>query len=176
MSVRPYDGKHPQIHDSAYVDQDCVVIGDVSLAEGASVWPMAVLRGDVQRIEVGARSNIQDGAVLHVTHDHAGVPGGRPLIIGDDVTVGHNATLHACTVGNGCLIGMNAVVLDGAHVEDGAMIGAGALVTPGTRVMSGTLWVGSPAKKARDLKPSETEFLKYSAGHYVKLAMKHGEG
>lgn len=173
MSIRSYDGKQPNIHDSAYVDEHGVVIGEVSLAEGASVWPMAVLRGDVQRIEVGQRTNIQDGAVLHVTHDHAGAPGGRPLIIGDDVTIGHNATLHACTIGNACLIGMNAVVLDGATVEDGAMVGAGALVTPGTVVTAGTLWVGSPAKMARELKDSEKAFLTYSAGHYVVLAEKH---
>lgn len=173
MSVRPYDGKQPQIHESAYIDEAGVVIGDVTIAEDASIWPMAVLRGDVHRIEIGKRTNVQDGAVLHVTHDGEFSPGGRPLIIGDDVTVGHNATLHACTIGNGCLIGMNAVVLDGAVIEDGAMVGAGALVTPNTRVTAGTLWVGSPAKMARELKEKEKAFLPYSAQHYVRLARKH---
>ncbi len=173
MSVRPFDGTHPDIHETAYIDQDCTVVGDVSIAEDASIWPMAVLRGDVHRIEIGKRTNVQDGAVLHVTHDGEFSPGGRPLIIGDDVTVGHNATLHACTIGNACLIGMNAVVLDGVVVEDGAMVGAGALVTPGTRVTAGTLWVGSPAKEARPLKEKEKAFLPYSAGHYVRLARKH---
>ena len=175
MSIRPYTGKHPEIHDSAYIDNAAVVIGDVTIAEEASIWPMAVLRGDVHHIEIGQRTNVQDGAVLHVTHDGPFSPGGRPLVIGDDVTVGHNATLHACTVGNGCLIGMNAVVLDGAVIEDGAMVGAGALVTPGTVVTAGTLWVGSPAKQARPLKDKEKEFLPYSAQHYLRLAQKHRE-
>lgn len=175
MSVRPFNGIHPDIHESAYIDPDCTVIGEVKIAEDASIWPMVVVRGDVHSIEIGKRTNVQDGAVLHVTHRSEYTPGGRPLIIGDDVTVGHNATLHACTIGNGCLIGMNAVVLDGAVVEDGAMVGAGALVTPGTVVTAGTLWVGSPAKEARPVKDSEKKFLPYSAQNYVALARQHKE-
>jgi carbonic anhydrase/acetyltransferase-like protein (isoleucine patch superfamily) len=159
----------PRFGKRVFVDSAAVISGDVSLGDDASVWPMAVVRGDVNRIMIGARSNIQDGSVLHVTHESAWQPDGLPLLIGDDVTVGHAAVLHACTVGDRCLIGMGAIVMDGAVVEPDAMIAGGAVVTPGKVVESGTLWRGNPARFARNLSKLEIERLLYSAHHYVRL-------
>jgi carbonic anhydrase/acetyltransferase-like protein (isoleucine patch superfamily) len=167
--LRGYDGHGPALGERVYVDPAAVVIGRVTLGQDASVWPMAVLRGDVNSIAVGARSNIQDASVLHVTHDGPYSPGGLPLIVGDDVTVGHAVTLHACTVGDRCLIGMNSCVLDGAVIEDDVMLGAGSLVPPGKRLESGGLYRGSPAVRARALTDAEREMLRYSAAHYVRL-------
>jgi len=167
--IRPHGGIWPKIGERAYVDPQACVIGRVTLGDDASVWPMAVLRGDVHTIEVGARTSVQDGAVLHVTHDGPYKPGGYPLVIGEDVTIGHRAMLHGCQVGNRCLIGMGAIVLDGVEIEDDVMIGAGALIAPRTRVTSRTLWLGSPARKARNLSAAELESLKYSAAHYVRV-------
>jgi carbonic anhydrase/acetyltransferase-like protein (isoleucine patch superfamily) len=123
----------------------------------------------VNTIHIGARSNVQDGSVLHVTHDGPYAPGGRELILGADVTVGHRVILHACTIGNACLIGMGSIVLDNVVTEDLVMIGAGSVVTPGKKLESGNLYVGSPARRVRELKPAEVEFLTYSAAHYVKV-------
>ncbi len=170
MAVRTYDGITPTIGVRAYVDAAAVVIGRVTIGEDASIWPAAVLRGDVHEINVGARTSIQDGSVLHVTHDSPQyAPGGRACIVGADVTVGHRVVLHACTVGNFCLIGMGSIVLDDVIIEDKVILGAGSLVSPGKRLESGGLYVGSPARRVRDLKPQELAFLKYSAEHYVKL-------
>ncbi len=171
--IRPFDGKTPQIHESAWIDPHAVLIGDVQVGRDSSVWPMVVARGDVQRIVIGEASNIQDGAVLHVSHDSHYCPGGLPLIIGNGVTVGHQATLHACEVGNHCLIGIGARVLDGAVLEEHTLLAAGALVTPGKRLQAGHLWVGSPARKLRPLSDEEKEQLEYNARHYVKLAKRH---
>ncbi len=175
MNVRSYQGSTPIIHSSAYVDSTALVIGDVSIGEQASIWPMCVVRGDVHRIEIGARSNIQDGSILHVTHDSGYKPGGLPLLIGAGVTVGHNVVLHACTVGDFCLIGIGSVILDGAILHDKVMLGAGSLVTPGKSLTGGYLWVGRPAKRVRALTVKELEYLEYSAGHYVKLKTRHSE-
>lgn len=170
MTIRTYDGITPTIGARAYVDPAAVVIGRITIGEDASIWPTAVLRGDVHEIQVGARTSIQDGSVLHVTHDSPEyAPGGRACIVGSDVTVGHRVVLHACTVGNFCLIGMGSIVLDDAIIEDHVILGAGSLVSPGKRLESGGLYVGSPARRARDLKPQELAFLKYSAEHYVRL-------
>jgi carbonic anhydrase/acetyltransferase-like protein (isoleucine patch superfamily) len=169
LSIRGYQGHSPIIGARVYVDPQACVIGRVTLGEDTSVWPMAVLRGDVHTITIGSRTSVQDGSVLHVTHDGPYHPGGGALVIGDDVTIGHNVTLHACTVGNRCLIGMGAIVLDGAVIEDDVMIGAGALVPPRKRLRSGTLWVGNPAKEVRLLTEREREQLAYSAAHYVKV-------
>jgi carbonic anhydrase/acetyltransferase-like protein (isoleucine patch superfamily) len=169
MTLSPYLDVMPVLGARVYVAPSAVVIGKVSIGDDASIWPMAVVRGDVQSIHIGARTSIQDGSVLHVTHDGPYRPGGRALIIGDDVTVGHRAVLHACTVGNACLVGMGALVLDDVEIEDFVMIGAGAVVTPGKRLESRGLYVGSPARRARELKQSEIEFLSYSAAHYVKV-------
>lgn len=173
MTIRNYADQIPQVDPSAYVDPQAHVSGAVKLAADVSIWPMAVLRGDVQSIEVGKASNIQDGAVLHVTHDSEYSPGGVPLIIGEHVTVGHNATLHACTIHDESLIGMGSIVLDKVIVESNVMIGAGAVVTPGKRLESGFLYVGSPAKKLRPLSDKERAFLKYSAQNYIKMIPGH---
>lgn len=169
MSIERYLNFTPVLGQRVYVAPSAVVIGRATLADDVSIWPTAVVRGDVFSIEVGARSNIQDGSVLHVTHDSPHTPGGRALIIGSDVTVGHRVVLHACTVGNSCLIGMGSVVLDDAIVEDHVIVGAGSVIAPGKRLESRGLYVGSPARRARDLRPEEIEFLSYSASHYVKL-------
>ncbi len=152
-----------------YVDECAVVIGRVVLGDDASVWPFVVIRGDVNRIEIGARTNIQDGSVLHVVHDGPASPGGLPLVIGDDVTVGHKAMLHAARIGHRCLIGMSAVVLDGAVIEDEVVLAAGSVVPPGKRLASHGLYLGNPAKRARELSRVEIDRLLYSAEHYVKL-------
>ena len=166
----------PRFGERVFVDSAAVVSGDVSLGDDASVWPMAVVRGDVNRIVIGKRSNIQDGCVLHVTHESAWQPDGLPLLIGDDVTVGHAAVLHACTIGDRCLIGMGAIVMDGAVVESDSMSAGGAVVTPGKTVKSGTLWRGNPARFARDLSDREIERLLYSAHHYVRLKDRYLAG
>jgi len=169
MNIRAYRDRLPRLGANVYVDPAAVAIGDVELGADASLWPFTAARGDVNYIRIGARTNIQDGSVLHVTHDGPYTPGGFPLLIGADVTIGHGAVLHACTIEDACLIGMRATVLDGAVVRRHAMIGAGALVTPGKVVGSGELWLGNPAKKARMLSDAEIEALYYSAGHYVRL-------
>ena len=169
MTIRAYKGVSATIGLNAYVDPDAVVIGDVELEEDASVWPCAVVRGDVHRIRIGARSNIQDGAVLHVTHDGQYTMGGFPLLVGADVTIGHGAVIHACSIQEACLIGMNATVLDGALVKKHSMVGAGAIVSPGKVVGEGELWLGNPARFVRKLSVEEIEKLYYSAKHYVKL-------
>lgn len=169
MSTRPFLQHQPLYGESVYIDATAVVIGQVSLADDASVWPMTVIRGDVNTITIGARSNIQDNCVLHVTHVGPYTPRGGALTIGDDVTVGHGAILHACHIGDKCLVGMGARVLDDAAMEPNSMLGAGSILTPGKVIPSGELWVGSPAKKQRDLTPEELESLTYSAQHYVRL-------
>ncbi|MGB0133466.1 gamma carbonic anhydrase family protein [Dokdonella sp.] len=169
MSIRSYQGISPQIGPGVYIDPDAVVIGQVEFGEDASIWPCAVARGDVNTIRIGARSNIQDGAVLHVTHDGPYTPGGVPLLIGTDVTVGHGAIVHACSIGDACLIGMNATVLDGAHVGKHCMLGAGAMLSPGKVMGEGELWLGNPARFVRKLSDGEIEKLYYSAQNYVRL-------
>lgn len=163
----------PQLAERAWVDAQALVVGQVTLAEDVSVWPMAVLRGDVGRITVGARSNIQDGAVLHVTHDSAYAPGGRDTVVGADVTIGHGAIIHACVIHDLVLVGMNATVLDGAVVESQVLIAAGALVAPNKRLISGYLYAGNPARQVRPLREQERTFLSYSAANYVRLAQDY---
>ena len=167
-SLRNYKGAAPVLGERVYVDPAASVIGDVVLADDVSVWPGAVLRGDVNFIRVGARTNIQDGAIVHVAHRGPYGPG-FPCLIGADVTVGHGAVVHACTIEDGCLIGMHASVLDGAVVRKFGFVGAGALVPPGKVVGERELWLGNPARKARMLSDAEIEALYYSAGHYVRL-------
>ncbi|TAN02697.1 MAG: gamma carbonic anhydrase family protein [Rhodanobacteraceae bacterium] len=167
--LRVYRNVIPKLGARVYVDPAATVIGDVELGDDVSIWPGAVLRGDVERIRVGARSNVQDGTVVHVTHDGPYTPGGSPCIVGADVTIGHGAVIHACTIEDCCLVGMHATVLDGAVVRRHAFVGAGALVTPGKIVGEGELWVGNPARCVRKLSEHEIEALRYSAAHYVKL-------
>lgn len=168
-NLRPYKNISPRIGQRSFVDPMSAVIGDVEVGEDCSIWPMVSIRGDVHQIRIGNRTNIQDGSVLHVTHRHPDAPEGFPLTIGDEVTVGHNVTLHGCTIGNRSLIGMGSTVLDGATVEEGVLLGAGSLVPSGKILESGYLWVGSPAKKIRPLNEKEQNWLAYSAVHYCRL-------
>lgn len=172
MSIRSFETHTPQIASSAYIDEAALVVGEVEIGDLSSVWPMSVVRGDVHSIKIGDKTNIQDGSILHVTHDSQYQPGGYPLIIGNQVTVGHQVTLHACTIEDLCLIGMGSVVLDGAIVQKHVIIGAGSLVPPGKTLTSG-LWLGSPVQKVRDLTPNEIQYLSYSAEHYVRLKKRH---
>lgn len=173
MAIRTYRGSAPQLGPRVFVDASAVVLGDVVLGEDASVWPMAVVRGDMHRIRIGKRSSVQDGSVLHITHAGPFNPDGYPLLIGDEVTIGHNVTLHGCTLGNRILVGMGSIIMDGAVVEDEVVIGAGSLVPPGKVLHSGYLYVGSPAKQARALTDQERAFFAYSAANYVKLKDLH---
>lgn len=173
MSIRSYQQFTPQLGARVFVDQSAVVLGDVAIGNDSSVWPQAVIRGDMQRIRIGARTSVQDGCVLHITHDGPFNPGGYPLVIGDEVTIGHRVTLHGCTLGDRILVGMGAIVMDGAVVEDDVVIAAGALVPPGRRLQSGYLYVGSPARQARELNDAERRFFRYSADNYVRLKDQH---
>ncbi len=173
MTIRRFEKFTPQIADSAYVDPLALIIGQVTIGEQASIWPQVVARGDVQAIHIGARTNVQDNAVLHVTHDGPYSVGGRALNIGEAVTVGHQATLHACTVEHHCLIGVGAIVLDGAHLEPYVLLGAGSLVPPNKRLTGGYLWRGNPVQQARPLTEKELAFFDYSANQYVRLAQRH---
>ncbi|MBB2494347.1 gamma carbonic anhydrase family protein [Aquipseudomonas ullengensis] len=173
MAIRTYQGTTPGLGERVFVDRSAVVIGDVQLGEDSSVWPFALIRGDMHRIRIGARTSVQDGSVLHITHAGPFNPEGYPLIIGDEVTIGHKVTLHGCTLGNRILVGMGSIVMDGAVVEDEVIIGAGSLVPPGKVLQSGYLYVGSPVKQARALTDKERAFFSYSAGNYVKLKDQH---
>ncbi len=173
MAVRSFEQQTPRIHPTAFVDPTAVVIGDVDIGEDSSVWPLCVIRGDVQRIRIGARTSIQDGSIVHVTHDSRFCPGGQPTVIGDGVTVGHKVILHACTIGDYCLIGMGAIIMDQAVVQARVIIGAGSVVPPGKVLESGRLYVGSPVQNIRPLQARELEFLEYSALNYQRLKERH---
>jgi carbonic anhydrase/acetyltransferase-like protein (isoleucine patch superfamily) len=173
MSIRSYLEHIPVLADRVFVDESAVVIGRVRLGVDVSVWPLTVIRGDVHEISIGDRSNIQDGSVLHLTSPESYPPHGFPLRIGADVTVGHKAILHGCTIGDRVLVGMGAIIMDGAVVEPDVIIGGGSVVSPGKLLSSGGLYVGSPAKRVRDLRQEELDFLRYSAAHYVKLKDLH---
>ena len=168
-SVRSYQGMTPKLGNKVFVDASAVVIGDVEIGQDSSVWPLTVIRGDMHHVRIGERTSVQDGSVLHITHASDFNPGGYPLIIGDDVTIGHQAMLHGCTIGNQVLIGMKAMVMDGVVIEDKVIVAAGALVPPGKVLESGFMYVGSPAKKARPLTEKELRFFPYTASNYVKL-------
>ncbi|EKO3418920.1 gamma carbonic anhydrase family protein [Vibrio fluvialis] len=167
-AIRSYKGITPQIGERVYIDESSVLVGDIKIGNDASIWPLVAARGDVNHIVIGARSNIQDGSVLHVTHKNNENPDGYPLIIGEDVTVGHKVMLHGCTIQDRVLVGMGAIVLDGVVVESDVMIGAGSLVPPRKRLESGYLYIGSPVKQARPLNEKERAFLVKSAQNYVQ--------
>jgi len=167
--IENYKNKKPQISKSAFVHKTASIIGDVNIEEDASIWPMAVLRGDINYIKIGKRSNIQDGTVVHVAHDCKYYPGGFPVIIGNDVTVGHNVILHGCTIKNNTLIGMGSTILDGAVIEENVIIGANSLVTSHKTLESGYLYIGAPIKLVRKLTEQELELLKDSPAHYVEI-------
>jgi carbonic anhydrase/acetyltransferase-like protein (isoleucine patch superfamily) len=168
-ALRSYLGATPKLGARVLVDPAAVVIGNVTIGDDSSVWPTAVLRGDVQAITIGARTSIQDGSVLHVTSPNPTYPQGLPLIVGNDVTVGHTVTLHACTISDFCLIGMGSIVLDDVHIESFVIVGAGSVVTPRSKLATMGLYVGNPARRTRDLKDSEVAMIKHSAAHYVKV-------
>ncbi|MGE3714856.1 MAG: gamma carbonic anhydrase family protein [Alphaproteobacteria bacterium] len=161
------DGVSPILSPEAFIAPGAALIGDVHIGKESGVWFGCVLRGDVHRVRIGERTNIQDGTVIHVTRSTG------PTIIGSGITIGHACLLHACTLGDNCFIGMRATIMDGAVVESGGWVAAGALVTPGKRVLAGQIWAGNPARYFRDLTPEETAFIPVSAEHYVKHAREY---
>jgi len=170
MPIRSFKNHHPQIAKNAYIDDLAVIIGKVNIGEDCSIWPLVAIRGDMHKVTIGARTNVQDGSVLHETH--AGKftsENGFELKIGQDVTIGHKALLHGCTIGSRVLVGMGSIILDGAILEDDLILGAGSLVPPNKKLVGGFLYMGSPAKQIRALNPTEYQFLLYSAQNYVKL-------
>lgn len=176
-NVRPYLDQLPRLGERVYIDDAACVIGDVELGDDVSVWPFTVIRGDVNFVRIGARTNVQDGTVIHVSHDgpHAKL-GGFATVIGADCTIGHKAIVHACRIEDACLVGMGSTVLDGAVIRKHGFLGAGALLAPGKVVGEGEMWLGAPAKFARRLSDAEIEALFYSAGHYVKLKDEYLSG
>ena len=165
--IKPFAGKAPKLGEAAWVAENATVVGEVILGARASIWYGAVLRGDVERIEIGEGSNVQDNSVIHVDSSGFGT------FVGDGVTVGHHVVLHGCRIGNGALIGIGAIVLNGAEVGEGALVAAGALVPPGAKIPPGMLAVGAPARVRRPLTAEEKQGLKDSAAHYVELAREH---
>lgn len=173
MTIKAFEGHYPKIHPEAWIDESAYVSGQATIGAGSSVWPMVVIRADINSITIGKLTNIQDGSVLHVTHGGPfTTPEGLALTIGDEVIVGHKVVLHACTIGNRCLIGMGAIVMDGAVVEDECIIAAGSLVPPNKQLVSGYLYAGSPVKQIRPITDKERAFFSYSANYYAKLAQR----
>ena len=167
-ALRSYKGIAPQIGAHVYIDSSSVLVGDITIGDDSSIWPFVAARGDVNQIRIGQRTNVQDGSVLHVTHKNSENPDGYPLIIGNDVTIGHKVMLHGCTIADRVLVGMGAIILDEVIIEEDVMVGAGSLVPPGKRLESGYLYVGSPVKQARPLSDKERAFLQKSADNYVQ--------
>ena len=169
MAIYPYQQHTPSIDHTAYIAPSADIIGQVTIGQDSSVWPMATLRGDMHTISIGKKTNLQDGVVCHITHDSQYNPGGHSLVVGNNVTVGHRATLHGCHIQDNCIIGINAVILDGVRIEKNTIIAAGSLVSPNKTIKSGFLYMGQPAKPVRELTEQELEFIQYSADNYVKL-------
>jgi carbonic anhydrase/acetyltransferase-like protein (isoleucine patch superfamily) len=168
-----FGGKAPVIHPEAFVAPGAWLIGDIEIAADASIWYNCVLRGDVNRIRVGARTNIQDGSVIHVDSPKPGREAGQATIIGEDVLIGHMAMVHGCILHHRAFVGLGAIVMDGCEIESGAMLAAGAMLTPGKRIPAGQLWAGRPAKYVRDLSPEELAAQQEGVAHYVALAKAH---
>ncbi|OGR82615.1 MAG: gamma carbonic anhydrase family protein [Elusimicrobia bacterium RIFCSPHIGHO2_01_FULL_64_10] len=164
--IREWQGHRPRIHPGAFVHESAEVIGQVTLEKDASVWPYAVLRGDVAGIVIGEGTNIQDNTVIHANP-------GQPAILGPGISVGHSAVLHGCTLQGHTIIGMGAIVLDGAVVEEDCIVGAGAVVSPRTRIPKGSMALGVPARVARPLKPEELEHIRWNAREYLALSESH---
>lgn len=175
-AIRRFNNNMPVLGARVYIDDSAVVIGDVIIGEDSSVWPGAIVRGDMNSIRIGVRTSIQDGAVLHITHASDYNPGGYDLTIGDEVTVGHKAVLHGCTIHSHSLIGIGSVILDGAVVEEEVIVAAGSLVPPGKRLERGFLYKGNPVSKARALTERERKFFAYTAQNYVGLKNQYVNG
>ncbi len=175
VTILPFNGKAPVIHPSAFIAPGCRIIGDVEIGAEASIWYNCVVRADVNRIRIGARSNVQDGSVIHCDSPKPGRPEGFPTLIGEDVLIGHMAMIHGCTIGDRAFVGMGAVVMDGAALESGAMLAAGALLSPGKCIPSRQLWAGRPASPMRDLTDDMIERMKGGVDRYVGYARDHAE-
>jgi len=168
-NIQPYLGMLPTIGQDAYIHQSATIIGEVTIGDNSSIWPGTIVRGDVNHIEIGHGTNVQDLSMLHVSHKSSWDPAGAPLIIGNNVTIGHKAVLHGCTIEDECLIGMGAIVMDKTVVQKHVLVAAGSLVPEGKLLESGYLYMGAPAKKVRKLTDKEIENFMYSANHYIKL-------
>lgn len=175
QNIRTFQNLQPSIAGNAYIDETAVVIGDVEIGAHSSIWPGVIVRGDIHRISIGDESNIQDGSVLHVSHDSEFLPGGAELIIGSKVTVGHKAILHGCTIEDSALIGMGAIIMDQALVRSHVVVGAGSIVPGHKELESGYLYLGAPARRVRKLTQQELDYFDYSARHYVELAKKYSQ-
>lgn len=173
MTLIPFNGASPSIDPHAFVAPGAVLIGDIAIGPEASVWYNCVLRGDVNRIRIGARTNIQDGSVIHVDSPHPGSEAGHPTIIGEEVLIGHLAMVHGCILHDRSFVGLGAIVMDGCEIESGGMLAAGAMLTPGKRIPAGQLWAGRPARYLRDLSPAEQAANLAGVHHYVELARAH---
>ncbi|MDD3370593.1 MAG: gamma carbonic anhydrase family protein [Alphaproteobacteria bacterium] len=181
--ILPYRGVFPRIHPSAFIAPGAVIVGDVEIGAESSVWFGCVVRADMNKIRIGARTNVQDGAVIHVSLDkqaalaQGDVPAeGFPTLIGDDVTVGHMALLHACTVESGAFVGMASVVMDGATIEANAVLAAGSVLPPGKAARAGEIWMGRPAAFSRSVSEAESAEFRSRAGQYVRLAQEYRKG
>lgn len=173
FDIIPFAGKAPQIDPSAFVASGAVLIGDIQLGPDASIWYNCVLRGDVNRIRIGARTNIQDGSVLHCDSPRPDNPDGHPTLIGDDVLIGHMAMVHGCVLEDRAFVGLGSIVMDGCRIESDAMLAAGAMLTPGKTIPTGQLWAGRPAKYVRDLSEADLAGMRAGVDHYVSLARAH---
>jgi carbonic anhydrase/acetyltransferase-like protein (isoleucine patch superfamily) len=175
MGILTYRGIHPTLGQGAWVDPTAVVIGDVVLGQDASVWPFVLIRGDVNHIRIGARSNVQDASIVHVSRPHPGNDAGWPTILGDDVVIGHKVSLHGCRIADRVLVGIGAIVLDGVEIASDVIIGAGSVVTPGKKLESGSLYVGNPARRARELTAAEVARIPKMARDYVMLKDEYAQ-
>lgn len=170
-----FDGKEPAVHPSAFVAPGARLIGNVEIGPEASIWYNCVLRGDVNRIRIGARTNIQDGGVIHVDSPKPGAPEGHPTLIGEEVLIGHMAMVHGCILRDRAFVGLGSIVMDGCEIEEEGMLAAGAMLTPGKRIPARQLWAGRPAKYVRDLSDEELWGMQAGVAHYVALAKAHAE-
>ncbi|KPF54191.1 carbonic anhydrase/acetyltransferase-like protein (isoleucine patch superfamily) [Novosphingobium capsulatum] len=173
VTILPLHGKTPQIHPSAFIAPGCRIVGDVTIAEGVSIWYNCVIRADVNRVVIGARSNVQDGTVIHCDSPKPGRPEGFPTLIGEDVLIGHMAMVHGCTLHDRAFVGLGTIVMDGAVIESDAMLAAGAMLTPGKRIPARQLWSGRPAAFMRELSDEALADMQHGVAHYVENGQAH---